>query len=128
MRLGREQDRLAVRTHLGVLICIAALTIVLYYWPEWVLRLPLACVMRSWLGMRCPFCGMTRDFVTILHGRSPALNVFSWPAAVVIYGIYPPMVLWLWRRGRLDWFYRPVVRRTVVVALVAMFAVNNFAK
>ena len=83
MRLERGQDRRAVRTHLGVLICIAALTIVLYCWPEWVLRLPLACVMRSWLGVRCPFCGMTRDFVAILHGRSPALNVFSWPTAVV---------------------------------------------
>ena len=128
MRLERVQDRQAVRTHVGVLVCMAALTIVLYCWPEWVLRLPLECVMRSWLGLRCPFCGMTRDFVAILHGRPPSLNVFSWPAAVMMYGIYPPLVLWLWLRGRLDWFYRPFVRRTVVLALVVMFAVNNFAK
>jgi hypothetical protein len=128
MQHERENDRQSVLTHVGVLTCMAASTAVLYWRPEWVLRLPLACVMRSWLGVRCPFCGMTRDFVDILHGRSPTLNVFSWPVAVVVYVVYPLMVLWLWRRRRLDWFFRPVVRRAVAVGLVLMFAVNNLAK
>lgn len=116
------------RTHLSVLASIVLGTLVLRLWPGWVMRLDLACVLEKYAGIRCPFCGMTRDFMAILHGKAPELNVFSWPAICSVYLAYPLLVVWLWRRGRLEWFHQPVVVRGVVVGLVVMMAVNNFVR
>jgi hypothetical protein len=37
---------------------------------------PPLCVSRTWFGVRCPGCGLTRSFVHLAHGRWQA----SWQA------------------------------------------------
>jgi hypothetical protein len=116
------------RTHLWVLASIVVCTVILRFRPEWVMGLSLQCVLRSIFHLKCPFCGMTRDFVTILHGHRPELNPFSSLAAVFIYFAYPLLFVWAWQRRKLDLFYRPAVYRLVAVGLLMMFVVNNLRK
>jgi len=87
--------------------------------------LSLQCVVRSVFHLKCPFCGMTRDFVAILHGQHPEQNPFSWLAVVVIYFAYPAVFVWAWLNRKLDVFYQPAVYRLLIAGLVLMFVVNN---
>jgi hypothetical protein len=117
-----------VRTHLCVLLSMIVCTVIFRYRPEWVMGVSLQCIMRSVFHLKCPFCGMTRDFVAILHGNRPELNPFSWLAVIGIYFAYPLVFVWAWQRRKLDLFYRPAVYRLVAVGLVVMFVINNLHK
>ena len=111
--------------HLWMLAAMAAATVVLAVWPEWVVHAGYRCQLQILLGLRCPFCGMTRDFAAMLHGERPALNPCSWVAAMVVYGVYPAAVLVGWRRGRLNFFQGAAVKYGVMTALAAMLVLNN---
>jgi hypothetical protein len=78
--------------HLLVLALIAAGTLLLACWPQAILHAGYRCGFQMLLGIRCPFCGMTRDFAAILHGGRPAQNPFSWPAVCAVYLLYPVAV------------------------------------
>ncbi len=108
-----------------MLCLMVAATVVLRFHPEWVLGLGLHCGLQQMFGLKCPFCGMTRDFVAMLHGRRPMLNPASPFMAFVVYGVYPVAVAMAWRRGRFDWFSKPLVYRVLGICLAAMFLVNN---
>lgn len=58
-----------LRPHLLALAGVATGTLVLALWPQIVLRAGYTCELQAIFGLRCPFCGMTRDFAAILHGR-----------------------------------------------------------
>jgi hypothetical protein len=111
--------------HLVVLAGMVLITAMLAWWPQWVVHGGYRCELQVLVGLRCPFCGMTRDFAAMLHGQRPTLNPCSWLAAVMLYGVYPAAVAVAWRRGRLDVFHSAVVTRVVVVALAAMLVLNN---
>lgn len=111
--------------HLTVLAGIALVTAVLLVWPRVVLGTGYECVLHAVFGIRCPFCGLTRDFAAILHGQRPVENPCARLAAMVVYGVYPAAVAMAWRRKRLDVFYGRTVRGGVVVALAAMLVINN---
>jgi hypothetical protein len=111
--------------HLVVLGAMIVFTVVLALWPQSILHVGYQCQLRALLGLRCPFCGMTRDFATMLHGGRPTLNPCSWFAALVVYGVYPAAVALAWRRKRLDVFHSASVARMVAVALAAMLVLNN---
>jgi hypothetical protein len=111
--------------HLAVLAAMAVGTAVLAVWPQWVVHAGYRCELQMLVGLRCPFCGMTRDFSAMLHGGRATLNPCSWPAALVVYGVYPVAVVVAWRAGRLDVFHSEAVRRAAAVALAAMLVVNN---
>jgi hypothetical protein len=108
-----------------MLALLAAATLVLRVRPEWVLGLGLHCGLETLFGLKCPFCGMTRDFAAMLHGHRPALNPASAFMACVVYGVYPVAVAAAWRRRRFDWFSKPWVYRVLAVCLVTMFLLNN---
>src|SRR5690348_8415261 len=36
---------------------------------EWLTRLPPVCVFRTFFGVQCPTCGLTRAFSSVLHGH-----------------------------------------------------------
>lgn len=120
MRVERE-----LRPHGAVLAAILAGTAVLLAWPHLVLGAGYECVLHGLFGIRCPFCGMTRDFAAMLHGQRPGENPCSWVAAAVVYGVYPAAVAWAWRRKRLDVFYSRTLRYGAGVMLAAMLVVNN---
>jgi hypothetical protein len=111
--------------HLWVLGAMLLSTLVLAAWPQAVLGAGYRCGMQMLLGLRCPFCGMTRDFAAMLHGNKPAENPCSWIVAVVLYVVYPAAVSMAWSRKRLDWFYGRALGCGVAVALVVMTVLNN---
>jgi hypothetical protein len=111
--------------HLWVLSAMLLCTLVLAVWPQGVLHAGYRCGMQMLLGLRCPFCGMTRDFAAMMHGNRPTQNPCSWIAAPVVYVVYPVAVLVGWRRKRLDWFHGRALGCGVAVALVLMTVLNN---
>jgi hypothetical protein len=111
--------------HLWVLGGMAVLTAMLLVWPQSVLHAGYRCGMQILLGLRCPFCGMTRDFAAMLHGERPALNPCSWFAAVVVYGVYPVAVLVGWHRRQLNFFQGAAVKYGVIAVLATMLVLNN---
>src|SRR6185503_6456500 len=93
--------------------------LIAYGWPRLIEALPLGCVLYASTGIRCPFCGMTRDFLTILHGSWPHQNVFSVPAAFVIWFVYPAWAWSNWSRLGDD---RPIMDARFVWAVLIFMA------
>jgi len=111
--------------HLAVMAGIALCTGVLLLWPQAVLAAGYQCRLHALFGVRCPFCGMTRDFAAMLHGQRPVENPCSRLALVVVYGVYPTAVVIAWWRKSLDVFYGKALCCGVAVALAAMLVLNN---
>jgi hypothetical protein len=120
LRIDRE-----LIPHLWLLGGMALLTAMLAWWPQGILHAGYRCGLQTLVGLRCPFCGMTRDFAAMLHGERPALNPCSWAAAVVVYGVYPVTVLVGWHRRQLKFFQGAVVKYGVMTALAIMLVLNN---
>jgi len=120
-----EQLRDKCRTHYFILGSIVVMTALLRFCPCWVLLHSPGCVMKTYLHLSCPFCGMTRDFVAILHRHKPEFNRFSWTAFAVVYLVYPALFVWARSIRRLSVFHHPAMYRLVCAALLLMFAVNN---
>jgi hypothetical protein len=92
--------------------------------PDLLLGLPLKCVLVRLSGLRCPFCGMTRDFVGMVHGILPRNNPCSLPFAAIAWVFYPAAIFRAWRRSA------PVVcpeyvRRFMPAILGVMGILNN---
>ncbi len=85
--------------HLWMLAAMAVATVALAVWPQWAVHAGYRCGLQVLTGLRCPFCGMTRDFAAMLHGDRPALNPCSWVAALVVYVVYPAAALWVGAEG-----------------------------
>jgi len=122
MRCFGDRD---LRPHLLALSAMAAATLVLAVWPGLVLHAGYTCELQAIFGLRCPFCGMTRDFAAMLHGHAPTLNPCSGAAAVVVWLLYPAAVLAAWRTRRLSWFSSRATRCAAVFLLVIMLVLNN---
>jgi Protein of unknown function (DUF2752) len=112
--------------HLFVMGLIMMGTLVLAYAPHWVMQADYRSMLQTLFGIRCPFCGMTRDFAAMLHGGQPSLNPCSGLAALIVYGVYPIGVLAAWRTGRLAWFHSKAARGIVGMALGVMIVANNW--
>jgi hypothetical protein len=123
---SHEASNSQVWTHLGAITFLYAAALVLALRPQWAMGLSLQCVMLTIFHIKCPFCGMTRDFVAILHGHLSTLNPFSWATLAALYLGYPCVFLLTWRKQRLDIFYQPLVYKVGCAGLVLMCLVNNF--
>ena len=89
--------------------------------PDVLLYNPLKCLCRELLGINCPFCGMTRDFVLMAKFRLPHYNLFSIPMAIIIFIFYPITLIL-----NIDIKLTYIQRRNIVMALVIiMFILNN---
>jgi hypothetical protein len=119
-----QPDR-ALRVHLGLIAGLAAATLVLGFRPAWILDAGYRCQMQLLFGLRCPFCGVTRDLAAILRGMPPSFNPCSWLVLVVVYLAYPVTFFVAWRKGRLDVFHSPALRGGVAAALAVMMVLNN---
>lgn len=115
-----------LRPHLALLAAIAAGTLLLACWPQAVLSVGYRCELQMLTGLRCPFCGMTRDFAAMLHGGWPTQNSCSWLAAGVVYLLYPAAVFASWKWNRLDWFYSRSAHAAIGAALAVMMVANNW--
>ena len=95
--------------------------------PGWVLAVVPGCWFHKFTGLNCPFCGMTRDFIAILHGRWNLLNPCSVPCFFLLFVAYP-IVNVLTLLGRIRQPRIAISEKAVFVALAAMFVVNNFSR
>ena len=125
--VSRKATERQVWVHVGIIVAFYAGAVLLALRPEWVASFSQQCAMLAIFHIKCPFCGMTRDFVAILHGKQPTLNPFTWATVAALYLGYPGVFFLAWRKRRLDIFYQPVVYKVGLACLVFMCFVNNFA-
>ncbi len=115
--------------HLLLLGSIFLVGIALACLPQAVLGLHYQCALRMFTGIKCPFCGMTRDFILMSQGFLPKNNPGSLTLAVAAYVGYP---LWLavaasCRPDRLL-ISRKSVRGVLAGILLVLFIGNNFIR
>lgn len=125
----RQQLYLGPRQHMLLLALLALSGILLACAPRTVLDLHYQCVLHALTGLRCPFCGMTRDFALMLHEQRPQNNPGSPLLALALYVVYPAWLLTaaLHRRGwpLLD---REKAVRALAVSMAALFVCNNLVR
>lgn len=78
--------------------------------------LPGVCTYKRLLGIACPGCGLTRCFISLCHGDTPAAWQFN-PAGLLLFGLvvaqipYRGYQLWRIRQGAAEW-RSPLVSQT----------------
>lgn len=113
--------------HACLVLGIALTAVGLALRPDFFLSLGTACVLRRFLHINCPFCGMTRDFVAMPQGRFVFLNPFSPLAAVAMLVFYPAVVFRCWWKGRDFPLLNDRGRAAVLVLILLMLVLNNVA-
>jgi hypothetical protein len=100
-------------------------------WPVLPVHPPFACPLRALTGIPCPFCGMTRACVALVHGHVAASLAFN-PAGILVVAlaavllirpriitrIRPPIwtvtlafaLLWFWNIGFNPTFHQLLLR------------------
>ena len=115
-----------LREHLLLLTALLMAGVLLARAPQFVLALHYRCVLNTLIGIRCPFCGMSRDFILISKGLLPRHNPGSVVVALAIYGCYPLWFLVAIVSGNtLLRMRRDLVLQGIGVLLVALFIANN---
>ncbi len=114
------------RQHLLVMGGLVLGGLMLAFVPNAVLGLRYQCMLHWMTGLRCPFCGMTRDFVLMAHGALPRNNPGSLVVALALYVAYPMWLIVAALGGR----SRVLVRRdgvigALVVVMAVLFICNN---
>jgi hypothetical protein len=93
--------------------------------PEVFLELPLGCALRTFFGVNCPFCGMTRDFVAMASGNFALRNPFSPMMAVALFVAYPVALARGWKRESIFRCSYERRRNLLLTVLAIMFVANN---
>jgi hypothetical protein len=121
-----EDSYIGPRQHLLLLGCICLAGIILASAPDAVLGLHYQCLLSRVARIRCPFCGMTRDFILMSKGSLPRNNPGSLFMAVAGYVVYP---FWLVvaSRWRPSWLLvsRDNAQKALAAIMVVLFACNN---
>jgi len=117
--IGPRQHRLAIGG-------LALAGIVLACVPKALLGLQYQCMLHWMTGLRCPFCGMTRDFILMAHGAMPRNNPGSLAVALALYVAYPIWLVLAELRGRSHLFVRREgLISGLVIVMVLLFLCNN---
>jgi hypothetical protein len=114
--------------HAVAITCIFALSLIAAIHPAWIAHLPLRCQMQVIFGVKCPFCGMTRDFIDMWHHTKPSRNPASFVTAVFIYLVYPILFAWAWVGRTTDVFQSTVFRKAILVAILFIWTANNLSR
>src|SRR5271166_968584 len=117
------------REHLLLLGCIYLAGVVLTFAPHSVMVLHYQCLLSLATGIRCPFCGMTRDFVLMAKGSVPTNNPGSLFIALAGYVVYPAwFTVAALCRPTLLWVSRERARKAVVATMLVLFVCNNLVR
>ena len=117
------------REHLLLLGCIYLAGIVLTFAPRAVMGMHYQCLLSLATGIRCPFCGMTRDFVLMAKGSMPTNNPGSLFVALAGYVAYPAWfaVAALCRPSALL-VSRERTRKVAAAIMLVLFVCNNLVR
>ena len=112
---------------LVLLALLGAAVLIAAFAPTWMLGMVPGCWFHLITGWNCPFCGMTRDFVAVLHGRWNLQNPCSVPFFVLLFVVYPVAGV-LSLLGRIGPVRVPLSEKTVLLLLAGMFVLNNWSR
>jgi hypothetical protein len=125
--LMSDDSYIGPRQHLLLLGCIGLAGVVLACAPHAVLGLHYQCLLSRATSIRCPFCGMTRDFILMSKGSLPRNNPGSLFVAVAGYVVYP---IWFVVAAlcRPAWLLvsRNSVQKALAAIIAVLFVCNNF--
>jgi len=114
------------KQHALVLGCLLLGGLALAWMPSVLLGMRYQCMLHRLTGIRCPFCGMTRDFILMAHGSLPQNNPGSLFGALALYAAYPVWLASAALRGRDSILVsREKTIRMVIVTMVLLFVCNN---
>lgn len=115
--------------HLLLLGCILMSAITLACAPDAVLGLHYQCLLSRATGIRCPFCGMTRDFILMSKGLPPSNNPASLFAALATYVGYPIWIAVAALRRRSSLLVsRDRVLKILIAVVMVLFVWNNLVR
>lgn len=128
------------RVFLGVATVVLILAVVLGVEGEsrvvlpWLdVPLPELCSMRSTVGIPCPGCGLTRCFVSLMHGDAAAAWHFN-PAGLAIFAFvvlqipYRSYQLLSLARGRTPWQMSAAVSTYLISFLASLLVIQWVAR
>jgi len=95
--------------------------------------LPEMCMSRTWLGLECPGCGLTRSFVHLAHGDLSAswrLHRLGWLLALAVVAQLPYRLVALatGKSAPLGTTFPRLCAWTLVVLLLVNWLVNLLAR
>ena len=121
------QHHIELKTHLLILFSLLLIIVVLATDPDIFLSMHLTCISKMILGINCPFCGMTRDFILMSRWEIPTHNPFSIVTALMIFIVYPSVVIFFSiQRKKITIQYTWMINIFVAIML-SMFIFNNLA-
>jgi hypothetical protein len=121
-----SESYLGPKQHALVLSCLLLGGLALACAPNALLGMHYQCVLHGLTGIRCPFCGMTRDFILMTHGSLPQHNPGSLLLALALYGAYPVWLASAALRGPGSLFVsREKTIRALIVVMTALLISNN---
>ncbi len=119
-------DYIGPKQHMLVLSCLFIGGLALALAPNALLGIQYQCLLLTTTGVRCPFCGMTRDFILMAHGSFPRHNPGSLLAAAALYLAYPAWLVGAALHGRSALLVRrEAVIRGLMVVMILLFVCNN---
>jgi hypothetical protein len=124
-----EDSNIGPKQHWLLLGCVALAAIIIAWAPHAILGLHYQCLLSRATGIRCPFCGMTRDFILMSRGSLPRYNPGSLFVALAGYVVYP---VWFAAAALCKPSSLLVSRKRVVQVLTAaimiLFVCNNLIR
>lgn len=125
-RNAMKDSYIGPKQHVLVIGCLVLGGVGLACMPNAVLGLQYQCMLRWMTGLRCPFCGMTRDFILMAHGALPRNNPGSLVVALALYVAYPIWLVVAALRGRERLFVRrDGVVNGLLIVIILLFVCNN---
>ena len=124
-----EDAYVGPRQHLLLMGCLFLGGIIIAFAPDAVLGLHYQCLLSRVTGVRCPFCGMTRDFILMSKGLLPRNNPGSLFVALAAYLGYPLWILAATICGRSSLLIsREKALRVLTVVMVVLLVCNNLVR
>ncbi len=114
--------------HFILLLGILVLFLVLFISPELLLRVDMTCLFRRVTKMNCPFCGMTRDFISIAEGHLPKFNLLSPIIFIFIFFLYPAIVIISFFKHQPIRLNYSLTHKIFFLTMIIMLFINNLKR
>jgi hypothetical protein len=111
--------------HWWILASIALCGWILSISPSLLLNILPSCLLKLTFNLNCPFCGMTRDFVSLANGNLEMLNPLSIPIFLCVFFVYPIAIAFYSINNKKLFLNYSTIYRSTALAILMMFILNN---